>query len=150
MEKKPIRIGLIQLGDFINVPGEIETIKKFMNVNQKIFQFEKVVTLSSDKIGVPELNNVYYSDEQLYNIIENEIKNNINQKEIEILFAVTSVRICEKEIFEKYSSTIDELDFFSVRDIDKKIGVVSVAQWMLNYEDKTYRSTEQFIAFNKT
>lgn len=109
MEKKPIRIGLIQLGDFINVPGEIETIKKFMNVNQKIFQFEKVVTLSSDKIGVPELNNVYYSDEQLYNIIENEIKNNINQKEIEILFAVTSVRICEKEIFEKYSSTIDEL-----------------------------------------
>ena len=45
------------------------------------------------------------------------LKNNINQK----------------EIFEKYSRTIDELDFFSVRDIDKKIGVVSVAQWMLNY-----------------
>lgn len=40
------------------------------------------------------------------------------------------------------------MDFFSVRDIDKKIGIISVAQWMLNYEDKTYRSTEQFIAFN--
>jgi hypothetical protein len=75
MKEKPIRIGLIQLGDFINVPGEIEAIKKFMNIDQKIFQFENILTLSSDKIGVPELDNVYYSDEQLYNLIENEMKN---------------------------------------------------------------------------
>lgn len=51
--EKPIRIGLAQLGDFINVPGDIEEIKKFMNLNQKFFQFENVATLSSDKIGVP-------------------------------------------------------------------------------------------------
>lgn len=148
MKEKPIRIGLIQLGDFINVPGEIEAIKKFMNIDQKIFQFETVGTISNDRMGVPELDNVFYSDEQLYNLIENEIKNNIDHKEIEILFAITSGRICEKKIYEKYVCTIDDLDFFSVRDIDRKIGVISVAQWMLNYEDKTYRSTEQFIAFN--
>lgn len=147
MKTKPIRIGLIQLGDFINVPGEIEAIKKFMNVNQKIFQLENVATLSSDEIGIPELDNVYYSDQQLYDLIENKIKSNIRQEENEILFAVTSARICKKEVFEKYS-TSDDLDFFSVRDINKKIGIISVAQWMLNFEDKAYRSTKQYIAFN--
>lgn len=145
--EKPIRIGLVQLGDFINVPGEIEAIKKFMNVNQNIFRFEKIATLSSDEIGLPELDDIYYSDQQLYDLIENKIKSNIRQEEIGILFAVTSVRICEKEIFEKYS-TSDDLDFFSVRDTNKKIGIISVAQWMLNYEDKAYRSTKQYIAFN--
>lgn len=147
MKTKPIRIGLIQLGDFINVPGEIESIKKFMNVNQNIFRFEKIATLSSDEIGLPELDNIYYSDQQLYNLIENKIKGNIRQEEFEILFAVTSVRICKKEVFEKYS-TSDDLDFFSVGDINKKIGIISVAQWMLNYEDKAYRSTKQYTAFN--
>jgi hypothetical protein len=123
MKEKPIRIGLIQLGDFINVPGEIEAIKKFMNIDQKIFQFETVGTISNDRMGVPELDNVFYSDEQLYNLIENEIKNNIDHKEIKILFAITSGRICEKKIYEKYGCTIDDLDFFSVRDIDRKIGL---------------------------
>lgn len=72
MKTKPIRIGLIQLGDFINVPGEIDTIKKFLNVNQKIFLFENVATLSSD-----------------------------------------------------------DLDFFSIGDIEKKIGIISVAQCLV-------------------
>lgn len=72
MKTKPIRIGLIQLGDFINVPGEIDTIKKFLNMNQKIFLFENVATLSGD-----------------------------------------------------------DLDFFSIGDIEKKIGIISVAQCLV-------------------
>lgn len=75
MKEKSIRIGLIQLGDFINVPGEIEAIRKFMKIDQEIFQFETVGIISNDRMGVPELDNVFYSDEQLYNLIENEIKN---------------------------------------------------------------------------
>ncbi len=147
MKTKPIQIGLIQLGDFINVPGEIDSIKRFLNINQKIFRFENVAALSSDEIGMPELDNIYYSDIQLYNLIENKIKNKINQKEIEILFAVTSVRISKKEIFEKYGAN-DDLDFFSIGGVEKKIGIISVAQWMLYYEEKAYRSTKQYISFN--
>ncbi|MBE0524429.1 MAG: hypothetical protein IBX40_08895 [Methanosarcinales archaeon] len=148
MKTKPIKVGLIQLGDFINVPNGIESIKKFMNGNQKMFDFSNIATISSDNLGLPELDNLYYSDQQLYNLIELTIKNNIIQEDIEIIFAVTSLRISEKDLFEKDGNACDDLDFFSVRNIKKKIGIISVTQWMLNYEDKSYRSTKQFVAFN--
>lgn len=146
MEKKPIRIGLVQLGDFINGMEEVDKVVKFMNRDQNIFAFNKIPSLSFEEIGTPELGDIYYSDQQLYSLIEAKIKNiqNINE---EIIIAITNVRICKKEVFQKYEGEND-LDFFSVSDIPNKIGIVSIVPWLYYFEDKTYRSTEQYISFN--
>ncbi len=143
-----IKIELIEIGQYLPINLK-KFIKKLNSIQNSFHFYSKQENINIDTNLQPKYNGLFFNSNDIFSSV---LKNSTNTDDLKIAIGAISIVHIEDENIEN-NIDIEEYEWFGVWQnnlcpINQKynnIGLISLKQWMQNYEQESYRTNEQYL-----